>query len=127
MNASRIGLKLLHRDAYKAVLVFIESLLASELASNGSLNNILPSYIKGIVEILISNLSNGTTMNLDGGSGSVCGVLLKFNNLNPTETSSQLNACGAFVISDSLLRADRRDVCNAIRRFINESRGGGRR
>eukprot|EP00815_Leptocylindrus_aporus_P000349 CAMPEP_0116055780 /NCGR_PEP_ID=MMETSP0322-20121206/3611_1 /TAXON_ID=163516 /ORGANISM="Leptocylindrus danicus var. apora, Strain B651" /LENGTH=920 /DNA_ID=CAMNT_0003539449 /DNA_START=60 /DNA_END=2822 /DNA_ORIENTATION=- len=127
LNASRIGLKLLHRDAYKAVLVFIESLLASELASNGSLNNILPSYIKGIVELLISNLANGTTMNLDGGSGSVCGVLLKFNNLNPTETSSQLNACGAFVISDSLLRADRRDVCNAIRRFINESRGGGRR
>lgn len=120
LGASITALNLLQRDAYKAVLVFQESMLDSKLVQNGNSFPMLPGYIQSIIPVIINNLTNGNTLNLDGRSGSICGVLLKFHRSLPNETVSKLNELQAVGIISPLTKGDRKALYDSLRIFAKE-------
>ena len=120
LGASMTALHLIQRDAYKAVLVFQESMLDSKLAQSGYSFPMLPGYIQSIIPIIITNLINGNTLNLDGGSGSISGVLLKFYRTLPSETVSKLTELQAVGMIGPLTKGDRRGLHDSLRHFAKE-------
>jgi len=127
LNASVTGLQVMHKDAYKAILVFQESTLdCKALPTSPAAQELLRRHCGNVIEVICNNLRNGTVLNLDGGSGSVCGVLYKLNRLFPSVFVEKLNSLNANVLVQGCARGDRKDLYHAVRRFVDQH-GGAKR
>lgn len=127
LTASITGLQVMHKDAYKAIMVFQENALdCKALPTSQAAVELLRRHCGNVVEVMCNNLANGMVLNLDGGSGSVCGVFFKNNRLFPSEFVEKLKSLNADVLVQGCARGDRKDLHHAVRRFVDQH-GGAKR